>query len=357
MIRLELSARGVVLLLALLASLWLLIRVWPVLLLGVISLMFVAALYPFVEWMVSRGLSRVAAVLVVAFLLVVVAAAIGLLVVPVLIEEMRALVENSPEIRQRVVTFLENRGATGVAQDVQQLEAGDVAQPGLLASTGRRALGVVTSIFTVIFLTAYILLDIRRIEQFLYFSLPARYHGHARTLLVSSRRVVGGYIRGQLITSLSITAFTFVVLFAVGVPNALALAVLAGIADVIPLIGAYLAIGPSVLVALTVSVPRALIVVGLLVAYQEFENRILIPRVYGATMRLPGVAVFVALLIGAELLGILGALLALPAAAALRVFIEYANDVRRGRVPADGTTEATEQPFGPDEEAVTTRQG
>jgi predicted PurR-regulated permease PerM len=181
-------------------------------------------------------------------------------------------------------------------------------------------------------LTIYTLLDARRIERFFYFLTPDRWHEHVRNLLPALRTTVGGYIRGQALTSMAITAVTFAVLTVMGVPNALGLAVIAGIFDIVPLIGAVIAIVPSVLAALTVSTEAAMIVGVALIIYQEIENRILIPKIYGSTLRLPGVAVLVAVLVGAELAGIVGALLALPAAAAIRVFIMYYSNVREGKI-------------------------
>jgi predicted PurR-regulated permease PerM len=176
--------------------------------------------------------------------------------------------------------------------------------------------------------------------------LPNRYHQHVVNLTPALRTTVGGYIRGQIVTSACISVFTFVVLFALGVPNALGLAVLAGVADVIPLIGAFIAIIPGVLSALNVSITAAIIVLVALLLYQQFEDRVLTPRVYGSTLRLPTIAVFLAVIIGAKLMGVVGAVLALPAAAAIRVFLMYGNSVAQGRVEP---VAPEDELFAPDE--------
>jgi predicted PurR-regulated permease PerM len=163
---------------------------------------------------------------------------------------------------------------------------------------------------------------------FVYFSTPRSWHPHIRALLPALQRVVGGYIRGQAITSGAIFVFTFVLLTVMGVPNALALAALAAIFDLIPLVGVYLVVLVVALPALLVSVTTAVVVVGAMLLYQQFEDRVLVPRVYGAVLRLPTIAVVLAILAGAELLGIVGALLALPVAAAIRVVVEYFAEVR-----------------------------
>jgi predicted PurR-regulated permease PerM len=113
-----------------------------------------------------------------------------------------------------------------------------------------------------------------------------------------------------------------VLLTACGVENALALAVFAGLADVLPYIGALLSVGPAFLAALSRGPIVAVVVLVLMLAYEEFESRVLVPRIYGRAMRLPASVVMFALLAGGTLMGILGALIALPVAATAMMLIE-----------------------------------
>jgi predicted PurR-regulated permease PerM len=177
--------------------------------------------------------------------------------------------------------------------------------------------------------------------------IPEDRRDEANRLFLSTSRVVGGYLRGQLITSMAIAVFTFVLLRIVGVPNPLAFAVLAGFADIVPLVGALIATIPPVAAALQESSTQAVIVLLGLLAYQQFEDRYLVPRVYGRTLNLPPLIVLLAVLAGAELMGITGVLLALPCAAAGRVAIDYVIENRR--LPL---TQPVEQPFAPDLEPV-----
>ena len=105
--------------------------------------------------------------------------------------------------------------------------------------------------------------------------------------------------------------------------------------------------------ALAVSLTAGAVVVGAMILYQQFEDRVLIPRVYGATLRLPTIAVVLAILAGAELLGVVGALLALPVAAAVRLTVEYFANARTAPAGA-AAEEATpdEEPFAPREGAA-----
>jgi len=140
-----------------------------------------------------------------------------------------------------------------------------------------------------------------------------------------------------LITSAAITIFTLALLTACQVPNALPLAVFAGLTDVIPFIGGALATTPAVIGGLAVSPTVAIVIAVLMLSYQEFESRILVPRIYGRVLRLSATIVILALLIGGTLLGILGALLALPISAGL---LMVARELRV-ELPGDDSDDGT----------------
>ena len=221
----------------------------------------------------------------------------------------------------------------GPARDINwdQLVSGRAA-----LNYGEQAVFALLSIFTVTVLTVYLLIDLPRLEAFLFqFVSPGR-EPEVIQVLQALGRVVGGYVRGQLVTSGVIAAYTLVVCLALGVPNAIAFSVLAGFADLLPLVGAFLSIVPATSAALRESPTQALAVGGLLLLYQQFEDRFLVPRVYGRTLNLPPLIVFVAVLIGGELLGVSGVLLSLPAAAAGRVGLDYYLDRRRAHVAPPG---------------------
>jgi predicted PurR-regulated permease PerM len=125
-----------------------------------------------------------------------------------------------------------------------------------------------------------------------------------------------------VLTSVCLGIFVFALLMVCGVPDAIALAVSAGIADVLPYIGVFLSVGPAVIAALSLGAAKAVIVLVAMLVYEELEIRILVPRIYGNALKLPSSVVMVALLAGGTLMGIVGALIALPVAAALRMLID-----------------------------------
>ena len=141
-------------------------------------------------------------------------------------------------------------------------------------------------------------------------------------------RTVGGYVAGNLLISLCAGVVAGITLFAAGVPYAVALGILVGVLDLIPLVGAVLATAVVGLVALTEGWTPALIVVAVLIAYQQFENHVLQPLVYGRSVQLSPLAILVSVLIGAELAGVLGALAAIPIGGSIAV---VAGEVVRWR--------------------------
>jgi len=196
-------------------------------------------------------------------------------------------------------------------------------------------------------LTAYLLVDTRRLRTFLFRFVPPEREPDAQHFLTALNRVVGGYVRGQLITSLIIGLFTTAVLLAAGVPNAVAFGVLAAFADIIPLVGAFIAIVPAVVAAFQESSTQAVIVLAALLVYQQFEDRFLVPKIYGQTLNLPALVVLIAVLVGGELMGIVGVLLALPVAAAGRVALDYYLDRRDG---GSGIPTTGKEVFAPDQD-------
>lgn len=355
MTRLDLSTRDllrvttlvVLTLVAVLFGVWLLIRLWSVVVLMGLALLVAVALLPAVTGLMRLTKQRLSAVILLALGLLAILALFGFLVAPPMIEQGRNLYNDAPAVQERMARFADARGWVALRDRIRDFDLKGVVSTDLLVKTGLGFLSFVIAFFTVFFLIIYFLIDVERLERFVYFSTPRAWHRHLRALLPALRQVVGAYIRGQAITSAAIAIFSFVMLTVLQVPNALALAGIAAVADLIPLAGVFILITPMVLAALGVSPLTAGIVLGLMLVYQQFEDRILVPKVYGSTLRLPTIAVVVAILVGAQLLGILGALVALPIAAATRVVVEYFAAVRHespAAAAADAVSESESSP-------------
>lgn len=293
-----------------------------------VAAFFAMALNPAVGALERRGVGRgraAAIVFVVAF------AALGLLgflVIPPLITATTDFVEALPEYLRDLdaergpLAFLEQRFHVG-EQLVEIHERSGIA--GLLglespgASTARAAADTALGLIAVPFLTFFMLLDGRRWVESVVNVMPPTAQPRWERVFDGIDRTVGGYVTGNLLISLIAGTVAAVTLLAAGVPYALPLAVIVAILDLIPLVGATVGVVVCSVAALSVGVVPAVIVVAVLLVYQQLENHVLQPVVYGRTVELSPLGVLVAVLIGAEIAGVLGALAAIPVAGSISV--------------------------------------
>ena len=329
--RIEIAPRTIFLLLGVIAGVWLLGRLTSVISVVTIALILVGTFDPGVTWLERRGFGRGRALVLVFTAATLAFAAVVLLMVPPLLAQLMDLVANAPRERERIVAALDGRPwAKPLIEAIHDLPLEELVTRAAQAMIGysTKLLAIIGYGLSTMFLAIYLLADPVRSKGFVYALVPRHRHVKVAKILLELKVIVGGYMRGQLITSLSIAAFVFLLLTLLGVENALAIALFAGLTDIIPFIGGYIASTP-VVIAVTPQGPTVtLVVIGVMFLYQEFETRILVPRVYGRVLRLPPAIVLVALLVGGTLAGILGALLALPIAAGLQmVFRELRVDL------------------------------
>ncbi len=347
----ELSGRSMVWILGALASVWLFLELWPVLIVVVVALMIVGMLNPFVARLEHRGWPRRRAVAAVFVALLAMVAAFVALTIPRFFAQFSDLLDHFPENQATVARQLDNfKIAAPLAKSVRELRTTEVvAQIGRFGvSYSSRIVEVIAYSATSLFLSLYFMLDHDRMRGAAFALIPRSYHVRASRILLKLETIVGGYLRGQVITSALMIVFTYIVLSIARVPNAIAISLFAGAADVLPYVGAVLACGPAVLAALSRGTSVALAVGIVLLAYQEFESRFIVPRVYGQVLRLSSAAVMIALLVGGKLLGILGALLALPIAAGIRMGV----DELRVELPGDASQDSAIRKLDEREEQI-----
>jgi predicted PurR-regulated permease PerM len=341
-VRFEVSSATMVHLILVVASMWLLVRLWPVFLVLVIALLIVGTLSPAVSWLEARRIRRNLAIAIVFTLLLVFATLAVMLTIPSLISQASALVEQEPAFRTRPADYLALSNLTAPLADWLRNVRYDALLSAISATAftfSMRIFGITAYGASAVFLALYIMIDRDRLRGGLFAVVPRSHHIRLARVMMNLETIVGSYMRGQLITCLLIAAFSFVLLVACGVPYALALAVFAGISDILPYIGAFLSIGPMVLAALSRGPVVVAVVLLTMLAYEEFESRVLVPRIYGRSLRLPSSIVLLALLAGGTLMGILGALLALPVAAAVMMLIEELRVELPGQQEQDSDVE------------------
>jgi predicted PurR-regulated permease PerM len=323
-VRLEISARSIVRLLMTIAGVWLFLQLRSVVLLLTVALVLAGTFNPLVEWIERRGLKRTYALILLFVALLLITCLLILLTVPPLLEQLAQIIRDAPGQREQLIALLQQRAFTApLARAVANTGVEPVfARIGSdLVSSWPRVVTALGWTVTILFLSFYLLADGKRTQGALYAIVPRDYHMRLARIIHNLETIVGGYMRGQLITSAAMGVFTFLLLVICGVPNALSLSLFAALVDVIPFIGGLLAMAPVFLSALSRGLPVATVVLIALFVYQELENRILVPRVYGHVLRLSPATVVLALLSGGILLGVVGALLALPIAAGLQMML------------------------------------
>jgi predicted PurR-regulated permease PerM len=299
---------------------WAGVRLWPEVLLLLVSAILAIALEPTVNWLNKKRLPRGVSVMILAALLV---SGIGLLaafVLPQVLEQVGDFIRDLPELRRHIRDSIEPENAS-LRQSVDSLVRMPSSetmskQLGSLLMMGQATLSGLAAAILVLIVTLYLILDGRRLYAWLLAYVPLEHRCKMAETVPAVSSVIRAYVRGQLITSFMFGVFSAVVLAAFHVPAVVPLALLAALCDVLPVIGIIISTVPAALLALAVSPWVALGVTTCYLVYHQFENYFLVPRVYGSAMRMSTLTVLLALIVAGSLQGILGAALILPIVAA-----------------------------------------
>jgi predicted PurR-regulated permease PerM len=332
--------RVVGLLLALGAVLWILYVSRQVLSWIFVSLFLALALNPAVEWLIHhRGVKRRGAAAALIYLTaLVLLVGLGFLFIPPIADQVTKLADAAPGYVHDLTKgkgplgFLETR--YHVKEKVHDaLQGGNVTSfaGGTVVSVTQSVVTAVVGFVTIAFMTFFMILEGPAWVDRFYSLLPPDSEPRWRAIGHRVAQTVSGYVTGNLLISLIAGTATSLVLLVTGVPYALALGLVVAVLDLIPLAGATLAGILIVTVAALANGLTAAIVVGVFfVVYQQLENHLLQPLVYGRTVELSPLAVLISVLIGAEVAGVLGALSAIPVAGAIQILLVDWRERRRG---------------------------
>jgi predicted PurR-regulated permease PerM len=280
----------------------------------------------------TRRLPRWLAILVVYIALVGVLTMVGLLVVPPLVAQSQELWARLPEWLERGQLFLVRQGLLSHPVTLEEAVRNAPASPGNAFGTVATAVtGAVRGLFaflTILILTFYLLVESDTLFRGFARLFPLR--ERPRVIEASSEisTKISAWLSGQMILAGTIGVSSAVGLYLLGVPYFYVLALVTAFGELIPVVGPVLAAVPAVLASLTVSPQTALFVSIFFIVQQQVENHVLVPKVMASQVGVSAVTVIVALLIGGSVLGILGAVLAVPTAAIVQVIIEELLDER-----------------------------
>ena len=316
-----------------------------------IALFLAMALNPAVEVLARRGMKRGPAVGLVFVGAILVIVGIAALFVPTLVKEVNDLADAVPGY---IDDLTRGRGKLGfLERDYQIVErareaikksgvGGVLGLSNTALSLTKSILNAVIAVVTIAFLTLFMLLEGPVWVERIYSLISEESQPRWRKVGGDIYRTVGGYVTGNLAISLIAGVVSTAVLLGLGVPYAVALGLVVAILDLIPLAGATIAAIIVSAVGFLHSTTAGIVLVIFFVLYQQLENHVLQPLVYGRTVQLSPLIVLIAVLMGAELAGVIGALGAIPVAGAIQVVIVDWLAHRRQKLPASPDRPATD---------------
>jgi predicted PurR-regulated permease PerM len=335
------SVRSIVTAIALLLALWVASLIPDVLIMVLVALIVTSAMLPAVEALQRHyRWPRIGAILAVFGVMLGVLVLVVLIIVPAVIDQARTLITGLPAYSAKVIqtyNWLQRLDARfNVLPDLNQMTTAfsSYATTWLTSTLGlaTRVLEAVFEIVVILIITFFLLLEGPELKRGLLALVPPQHRMVAAEQFEPVGLKLGGYVQGLLLSIGFLMVYLAVSLTVAGVPLSLVLALIAGILEFIPTLGSLLGSIPAILVALTVSWQKALIVVGIYLVGNFIQGNFVAPFVYSRSVEVSPVLVILALLIGGKLMGIPGALIAVPVTAALMVLVQnlYIEPMERG---------------------------
>ncbi|WP_264035432.1 AI-2E family transporter [Mycolicibacterium aurum] len=359
---------------------WVVGETWVIVLPVVLALIVCTVLWPPVRWLLGKGVPPAAAALLVLLLGVAVIAGVIAAVAPAIVEQSTELAQQASAGVVQVRDWLggpplnisEAQLNSAVAEITDRLNSSSAQiASGVFTGVGATTSALVT-LFTAIVVTFFLLKDGTRFTPWLRRTVGNPAGPHLAEVLERVWATLGGFIRTQALVSLVDAVLIGIGLVVVGVPLAYALAIITFIGGFVPIVGAFVAGGLAVLIALVSNGPvDALIVLAIILAVQQLEGNVLQPWLQSKSMKLHAVIVLLAVTLGASTFGVIGAFLAVPVAATLAVIIRYYGEQvaeRAGEDPppeddddasdkedadADETAQDEDSPVSPDRHPAT----
>lgn len=313
---------------------WLLFRFRSVILILFASILIGMALQPMVQWLTRRGIVRNLSLAIVYLILILLIGSVIWVLVPLIVEQSSALIISLPDIyiQLRAALMKSNSSilqnfAWQMPSDMRLLMNNATQAPADLNAV-ENVLGIVGSLLktilaaiAVFLLTSFWILDGARTIAGLLLYLPKRFRIPTEDVLGQIEKRVGAFLRGQFLLSLSIAILALISYLIIGLPNALVLALIAGIFEAVPIFGPALGAIPALLVAFSLNPTLVVWVLLATVVMQGLENYLLVPRIMGSAVGVNPVITLLLLATFSSLLGLPGALLAIPSAAILQLLL------------------------------------
>lgn len=315
---------------------WLVYRFYEVVFTLFIAIVFGTVIRPLTEWLYQRGIPRMAAVILIYLMILLLLAGFLWLVFPLLLAQATAISDQLPGLYHSIRDWLLNspnlllvRFGASLPASLPMMTPAQPAVDEVVDSTSQFWLYLTTiaqiffALIVVPVLTLYWTLDGPRIIKSLMLLIPQDQRDNVSELIATMEAKIGYYLLGQLILCLVIGVLSLVAYMLIGLPNALVLALLAGVLEAIPMLGPFLGAIPAALVALAIGPDRLIWVLVASVIIQQLENAILVPRVMDRTVGVNPFVTLLALFAFGNLFGVAGALMAIPLAVLIQLTLDH----------------------------------
>lgn len=321
--KVEISHKTVIFTIGFLLSLWFLYDIREIIFLVFVAFILMSAFKPWADFLEKYHVPRLVSVLLIYIAIIFFLAFGTSSILPSLVNQSIKLGENLPAYLRSVVPFLKIDYQL-VTQQIAPFSENVVKLTISIFSN-------IVTLFTLIIVSFYLLIERRNLTRYLANVTPEENAKKWVAIITRIEQRLGDWVRGQLLLCVTIGLATFIGLTLIGIPYALALAILAGMLEIVPIIGPIISAIPAVLVALTTSSVLALITIAVYFIIQQAEAHLLVPLVMNKTVGLPPLVTIISLLIGAKIAGIGGALLAVPMVVALGTLVTEYIKIRDSR--------------------------
>lgn len=317
--KIDISYKTVIFITVFILSLWLIYLILDLLLILFVGLILMSALTPLIKFFVRLKLPKALAIATVYIIIIMIVAGVFAIILPPLIEQTNKLSQTLPPLISHLID------SPYIDKNIFQSEITAISR-NLFSLTVAAFHNFLTAIFLLV-LTFYLLLEREKLEAKTA-ALFGSHEDRVKKLIIEIEEKLGSWLRGQMLLSVIIGMLSYIGLSLLAIPFALPLAILAGLLEVVPVIGPIISSLPGILLALTISPVLAAGVAAMFFVIQQLENHLIVPQVMKRAVGLNPLVVILAIAIGSRLLGFAGALLAVPIAVVLQIIV---TEVIEGR--------------------------
>jgi predicted PurR-regulated permease PerM len=308
-------------------GLWFLWYIRGIVVMFVVAIMLASVIDPFADWFAKKRIPRGLAVLIVYTVLLALTSVIVIVLIPIIVEQSGQLLQNiSASSRDLIDSFVQfqqrHQALDNLTSGLQSFQESLNASASSIFTTVKGFFGGIAALAIVFVLAFYMVVEEDSMRKYFRTFAPAEYQPYLNQILKKMQQKIGAWLRGQIILGFFIGLTVYVGLKLLGVPYALLLALIAGLFEIVPYVGPIISLIPAAIIGFAQSPVLGVAVVILYLIIQQVENNVLVPKIMQKVTGLSPILSIAALLVGVQVGGFVGAILAIPLATMVAVVIE-----------------------------------